>query len=217
VGKVHTQNGELTQLGILSTGRFDSPTWRPEDPTAADFFTLKGTLEQIAANLNLPPSLKRTTSDPRLHPTRQAKLLFNGIEVGIFGQIHPLVAEQSSLPPTTVLAELTLDPLRKSQGGIPTYHPISRNPAARRDIAILVKKEVMFVEIESAIQTAGGPDLERFWLFDVYEGQGVPDGSHSLAIALQFRRMNANLTDEDANALRDHIVTALTALGATLR
>ena len=217
VGRVHTESGEFTQIALLSAGKFDAPGWRPTDPTTADFFTLKGSLETIAAATHLPISYKRSTTDPRFHPTRQAKVMLGQTEVGIMGQIHPTVAEQTNLPATTVMAELTLDGLKSEQFGVPTYHGISRNPASRRDIAILIKKDVPFSEIDQAIVQSGGPDLENHWLFDVYEGQGVPDGSHSLAIALQFRRMNANLNDEESNALRDQIVTALTKLGATLR
>ncbi|MBA4292490.1 phenylalanine--tRNA ligase subunit beta [bacterium] len=217
IGRIHSSEGEFTQIAFLSNGTFEEQSWRPTDQSTADFFTLKGTLEQIAHSVNLPIAFKRHTSDPRFHPTRCAKVILGNQDVGLIGQIHPLVAESSSLPATTVLAELTLDPLKHEVTGIPTYHSISRNPASRRDIAILIKKDVPFAEIEATILTAGGPDLERHWLFDVYEGKGVPDGFHSLAIALQFRRMNANLKDEESNALRDQVVTALTSLGATLR
>jgi phenylalanyl-tRNA synthetase beta chain len=217
VGRVHTETGEFTQIALLSNGKFDAPGWRPSDPTTADFFTLKGSLEAIAAATYLPISYKRSTTDPRFHPTRQAKVILGQTEVGIMGQIHPTVADESNLPPTTVMAEITLDGLKSEQFGVPTYHPISRNPASRRDIAVLIKKDVPFTEIDSAIIQSGGPDLERHWLFDVYEGQGVPEGHHSLAIALQFRRMNANLKDEESNNLRDQIVAALGKLGASLR
>lgn len=217
VGRIHTESGEVTQIALLSNGKFDQPGWRPSDPTTADFFTLKGSLESIAAATYLPISYKRSTTDARFHPTRQAKIILGQTEVGIMGQIHPTIAEEANLPPTTVMAELTLDGLKSEQFGIPTYHPISRNPASRRDIAILIKKDVPFSEINQTITQSGGPELENHWLFDVYEGQGVPDGSHSLAIALQFRRMNANLNDEESNALRDQIIAALSKLGASLR
>ena len=59
--------------------------------------------------------------------------------------------------------------------------------------------------------------LEKQWLFDVYEGKGIPEGSHSLAIALQLRKQGENFTDEEANQVRDAAVQALEALGAKLR
>ncbi|MBL8067914.1 MAG: phenylalanine--tRNA ligase subunit beta [Armatimonadetes bacterium] len=217
IGRVHGTGVESTQLGLMSAGRFDGPGWRPSDSSTADFFTLKGVVESVAQAVSLATQFRRTTTDPRFHPTRQTRVVMAGAELGVMGQIHPLVAEACGLPPGTVLAELTLDPLASVAAGIPDYRPISRNPASRRDIAILIKKDVPYSEISDAVARSGGPDLERFWLFDVYEGQGVPEGLHSLALALQFRRMNANLTDDESNALRDQVVSALQALGATLR
>lgn len=217
IGRVHNDESESTQLGIISSGSFENPTWRDSDPTTADFFTLKGTIEQIAHAIQLPVSYKRSTTDPRFHPTRQARIILGGSEVGIFGQIHPLVAEKTDLSPGAVMAEITLDPLKNEQTGVPTSRAISRNPAARRDIAILIKKEVPYSEIDQAIVKSGGETLENHWLFDVYEGKGVPDGQHSLAIALQFRKLGENFTDEEANDLRDKIVSALESIGASLR
>lgn len=217
IGRTHCEGLEVTQLGLLSSGVFDSPGWFPSDQTTADFFTLKGVVEEIAGAIHAAATFKRTTTDPRFHPTRQARVFFAGAELGVIGQIHPLVAEECGLPAGAVFAELTLDGLKGVETGVPAYQPISRNPASRRDIAFLIKKEIPFAEIAAAVHAAGGGDLERFWLFDVYEGQGVPAGFHSLAMALQFRRMNANLTDDESNGLRDQVVSALQHLGATLR
>ena len=68
-----------------------------------------------------------------------------------------------------------------------------------------------------AVRGSVGDLLERQWLFDIYEGKGIPEGSHSLAIALQLRKQDGTFTDEEANQVRDRIVAALTAAGATLR
>jgi len=99
----------------------------------------------------------------------------------------------------------------------PQLNPISRNPAVSRDIAILIDKSVPFDEIKSAITTAPTDLLEDYWLFDVYEGTGIPEGKHSLGIGLQFRKMGANLTDEEGNQARDAIVAAIVELGGILR
>ena len=95
--------------------------------------------------------------------------------------------------------------------------PVSRNPAVRRDIAILIDKSTPYSSIEAAIAEACGKVLEKQWLFDVYEGQGIPEGKHSLTIAIQLRKFGGNFTDEEANQVRDRAVAALVALGATQR
>jgi phenylalanyl-tRNA synthetase beta chain len=99
----------------------------------------------------------------------------------------------------------------------PKLKPISRNPSVRRDIAVLIDKAVPFEKIDGALETAIGDVLEKRWLFDVYEGKGIPEGKHSLAIALQLRKLGSNFTDEEANQVRAKAVEALSSLGGTLR
>ena len=94
---------------------------------------------------------------------------------------------------------------------------ISRNPAVRRDLAVVVEKTLPFSVLESAIRKGAGDVLEKHWLFDVYEGTGIEPGKHSLGIGLQFRKHGANFTDEEANLVRDAIVAELVSVGATLR
>ena len=93
----------------------------------------------------------------------------------------------------------------------------SRNPAVRRDLAILIDKSVPFANVLDAIERGAGESLERNWLFDVYEGKGIPEGKHSLAVALLLRKMGENFTDEEANQVREQVVVELAGLGATLR
>jgi len=82
---------------------------------------------------------------------------------------------------------------------------------------VVLDQSVPFSDIESAILNSGCSTLESHGVFDVYAGPGIPEGKHSLGIALQFRKMGANLTDEEANQERDLIVKALEALGGQLR
>ncbi len=216
IGRTHGE-AERVQLALLSVGSFEPPTWRPSDSTQADFFTLKGALERILSSAERPIELRRYTQDSRFHPTRQARIYTGEQELGILGQIHPVAAKNAGLNESTVMAELNLEALRSVPAA--TFQPatLSRNPAARRDIAIIIAKEVLYREIDAAIRQAGGEDLERHWLFDAYEGEGVPERHHSLAIGMQFRRKGANLTDDEANKLRDHVIAALERLGARLR
>ncbi|MCE9560118.1 MAG: phenylalanine--tRNA ligase subunit beta, partial [Armatimonadetes bacterium] len=126
-------------------------------------------------------------------------------------------AEELGLPNETFMAELDLL-VFAIQDDI--EHPlvqVSKNPSIRRDIAVVVPKTVSYQSIEKAINEACGDILERQWLFDVYEGKGINPGDHSLAIAMQFRKPGANLTDEDANGFRNQAIEALKALGGQLR
>jgi len=209
-GEALEKYGEASHFAFLITGTPDLPSWNKGGPDA-DFFAAKGVLESLAtaARRRLEFRLPRQ-SDPRFHPTRQADL-----DIGVFGQIHPEVAAAADLPEATFLAEIDLTRWFATDKADPVYTPLSRHPALRRDISVLVPVSLPYADIEQAI-ISHGPDLETHWLFDVYEGKGVPEGHRSLAIALVFRK-EGNFTDEEGNAARDAIVDALTNLGATLR
>jgi phenylalanyl-tRNA synthetase beta chain len=176
----------------------------------ADFYSVKGVIDALCPGLTwgIP-----ATPDPRLHPTRQAEV----VGLGILGVLHPDTAEACGLPADTVVAEFDLEQLAASLMAPIAYRPISRNPAVRRDLAILIDKSVPFADVLGAIERGAGDSLERHWLFDVYEGKGIPEGKHSLAVALLLRKMGENFTDEEANQVREQVVAELARLGATLR
>lgn len=214
------QIDESPELAILSTGAIYPPHWLTPPVSGADFFSLKGVLEELGTTCKVHFHFDRPLNlDPRFHPTRQASVLADrgNLHIGIFGQIHPDIAEELDLPEMTMLAELDLLVLYAERDETLQLREISRNPAVRRDIAIAVDKAIPYRRIEDAIIEACGPLLERHWLFDVYEGEGIPSGTHSLAIAMQLRKMGENLTDEEANQVRDRAVAALEGLGAKLR
>jgi phenylalanyl-tRNA synthetase beta chain len=199
---------ERRTLALYSQGNL-YPSNLANDPSPkSDFFSLKGVVESIGGGLEFKQS-----SDPRLHPTRQAAVG----DLGVMGLIHPDAAAAAGLPDDAVLAELDLEAIAELSSGVVHFKPISRNPSVRRDIAVVVDKAVAFGALEKAAADAAGDVLEKLWLFDIYEGKGIPEGKHSLAIALQLRKMGANFTDEEANQVRGQVVAALEALGAIWR
>lgn len=204
------------RLGMLSVGRVNPQDVPSPSAENADFWTIKGALSAALEAVGVEATFEPDDSDPRFHPTRVATVRTGGARLGFVGQIHPTVAEQCGLSEQMVMAALNLDllePAAKRFG----YKAISRNPAVRRDLAFLISKSVAFSRIEGALSAACGEVLEKQWLFDVYEGQGVPAGSHSLAVAIQLRKIGGNFTDEEANQVRERAVQALESLGATMR
>lgn len=222
IGKVFTrgeiQFDESPELAIMSTGRLDPVHWRDGGTAEADFYELKGVFEQmgeiVRTELHVEPVV---IPDARFHPTRQAALLTtDDVLVGGFGLIHPDVAEAVGLPANTLMAEMDLLAFYRGDHDHLHLRTISRHPAVRRDIAFQIAKDVPWSRVEATIRQAAGEVLERLWLFDVYEGKGLAEGTHSLAVAMQLRKA-ANFTDEEANQVRDAVVAALAALGAKAR
>lgn len=223
IGRVFGKGGdrymELYHLGLIAQGSAEQSDWKVKQTNSHDFFTVKGVLEEVfeIGGISASFTCAGNAADRRLHPTKQTRIIGESGLLGIMGQIHPDIARQVGLPDDTVLAELHLEPMYKCGQSAPKLKAISRNPAVRRDIAVLIDKSVAFERIERAIATALGEVLEKSWLFDVYQGKGIPEGKHSLAIALQLRKLGENFTDEEANLEREKAVQALVALGGTLR
>jgi len=214
------QIDESVEIGILTTGQIGEPHWSGSKPEEASFWSLKGMVEELAEALGDSIVFDAPWDpDRRFHPTRQAGVLLDHGRswAGSIGQIHPDLADKLGLPRETFLAELDLFVFAIHDNADLPLRPVSRNPATRRDIAFVIPKEVAWSQIEGTIRAAAGEDLERMWLFDVYSGTGIPEDSHSLAVAMQLRRMGENLTDEIANGIRDQVVAAVESLGAKLR
>jgi phenylalanyl-tRNA synthetase beta chain len=210
---------ERRSFALISTGELIPSDRKGESVPTAGFFSLKGEIDAILRQSGRHTRVEVCANpDKRLHPTRQAALVgADGRSVGFIGQIHPDVADAARLPIETVFAEIWLDVLLPEPAESPHLREVSRNPAVRRDIALLIDKSVPFRSIDSAIVSSGGEVLERHWLFDVFEGAGIPEGKHSVGIALQLRKFGENFTDEEANQVRERVVAALASLGGATR
>ncbi len=221
IGRVHGsidgKTVEGQRVAVLSTGKLGSPHWTYDDQSEGDFYSIKGIVESICNLLFGECEFENSNQDSRLHPTRQASIYITGKSVGVFGQIHPTLAEEAGLPNKTFLATIDLEAGYSEGHRNIKLRPISRNPAVRRDVSLLIETKVPFTTIEESVQKAGGAVLEKFWLADVYTGKGIEPGFHSLTIALQLRKLGENFTDEEANAIRDSVVAALESLGGKQR
>jgi phenylalanyl-tRNA synthetase beta chain len=210
---------EPRRLAVLLTGPREPLHWAGSDREPMDFFDLKGVVEALVEGLHLPDVAYVPTEHPSFHPGRVAQLTVDGEPMGVFGELHPLVVENFDMPPRPVLAaDLDLEALLAKVPETYRVTPLSRYPAVRQDIAVVVDEEVPAAEVQRVIEQAGGKLLRRVQLFDVYRGEQIGAGKKSLAYALTFQADDRTLTDHDANRLRDKIVRRLEAtLGATLR
>ncbi len=216
-GSVYGKVVEGQRIAVLSTGKLSYPHWTNDDQSEADFYSMKGIVEFICTILGGKHEFDTSELDSRLHPTKQASIIMNGQSIGVFGQIHPTLAEEIGLPHATFLAAIDLEAGFSAVQRDLKLRPISRNPAVRRDIAILIATRIPYAEIEKSVQKAAGEVLEKCWLSDVYTGRGIDLGFHSLTIALQLRKLGENFTDEEANSVRDSVVAALVTLGGKQR
>ena len=180
------------------------------------FYDGKGVVEALLGHLGLG-SRFQMRDDPFLHPGKAASIMVNDSEVGVLGEVHPLVQEAFDIDEGSVaFFELDLEKLQESILERPPLKPLSRYPSSIRDIAILVDKGVSSAQVQSVVE--GQPLVEQVVLFDVYEGEGIPTGKSSLAYRLYFQSPDRTLSSEEVNLAVGKAVKSLEKeLGASLR
>lgn len=210
---------EPTMLGLALSGKREERSWMQAEAGEVDFFDLKGIVEALLERLGVSGARYEAAEQPTFHPGRQAALYVGEERVGVFGEVHPVVREQFELPAQRVcLGEFRLEPLLRA-AGTRRYEPLSRFPAVRQDIAVVVEETVPAAQVAAVIQKAAGALLRDVALFDVYRGAPLPEGKVSLAYRLTFQSPDRVLVEEEVNRLREKkIVPALEReLGAAIR
>lgn len=184
-----------------------------------DFFSIKGTVETILTNVGFDGyEVEPETKNLTFHPGRCAKLVYNNICIGTFGELHPDVLENYDLNQRVYVAEIDIDLVFENLNNSKVYNPLPKYPATTRDIALLVKDEVFVKQIEDIIKANGSDILESYQLFDVYKGAQIEEGHKSIAYSITYRSKDKTLTDEDVAKVHDKIVSELSEkLNANLR
>ena len=184
-----------------------------------DFFTMKGVIEEFLykAGMKLKPEYDPESGKPFLHPGRQANVVYDGTVIGYLGEVHPTVAANYAIKERVYVAVLDMPEIVSRASFDHKYEGIAKFPAATRDISMVVPKKVLAGDIEKIFDEKGGQFLEKYDLFDIYEGAQIKPGYKSIAYSLSFRAKDRNLEDADITGAMDRIVNALERVGAELR
>jgi phenylalanyl-tRNA synthetase beta chain len=183
------------------------------------FFTLKGELEAVFQGLRIKKASYAAVNDnPSYHPGRCAKVTIDGVDVGVMGQVHPLVAKNYGIDVEVYCAEIDFSKLFGLRLPDVTYTPLPKYPTVSRDLSVICDEAVTVAQAEDVITGAAGKLLRGVKLFDIYRGTGVPEGKKSMAFSLALRADDRTLTDADSEAVISKVLTALSEkLGAILR
>ena len=183
------------------------------------FFTLKGELEAIFAGLRVKKASYAAVKDnPSYHPGRCARVTIDGIDVGVLGQVHPLVAKNYGIDADVYCAEINFTKLLACLLPDATYTPLPKYPSVSRDLSLICDEAVTVAQAEDTITAAAGRLLRGVKLFDIYRGVGVPEGKKSMAFSLELRADDRTLTDTDSEAVVTRVLAALKEkLDAVLR
>ncbi|MDP5037251.1 MAG: phenylalanine--tRNA ligase subunit beta [Alishewanella sp.] len=212
------ENGvrQVPVIGGVVVGSYANEHWTiAERP--ADFYDVKGDVEALLALLSASARVHFAAAEhSALHPGQTAAVYVDGEVVGYLGALHPEAERKLGIKGKAFLFELEVAALGLRQ--IVQAQDLSKYPANRRDLAVVVRSDVHFADIVASIKKVGVNQLVDLKLFDVYTGQGVAEGFKSLAIALTLQDKARTLEDKAIQEVINQVVSVLkNDFDATLR
>jgi len=215
---------EQQRLVIVLTGPRTLKGWQPADISPMDLYDMKGLITAMFDCLRVTGiHYEPWAHHPIFHPGKCARMLVDGQQIGILGEIHPLVRENYDLPVTQaqmplLAAEIDLDallpliPIQHDTHSVPEYPPVLE------DLAVVVNDDLPAEKTAELIRAAGGKIVANVRLFDVYRGEQIGAGKKSLAYSITYQAPDKTLTDKDVAGIRSRILRRLEQeLGAKLR
>ena len=205
------ENGLRQEMMIagVAAGQRNDLHWDCTE-TPVDFFDVKGDVEAILAAVGVQGATDFIAAEhSALHPGQNAEITLNGEVIGWIGAIHPQFEKPLGLNGRTFAFELFVD--KVTTRVLPDAQPISKYPANRRDIAIIVDEAINLGDIHRYVEKIGVNQLVDLSLFDVYRGKGIEPGMKSLALSLTLQDQNKTLEEAEIQQAVDTVVAGLSA------
>ena len=208
--KKDEQYGENLKLCALMTGeRYLSVK------SKQDFYDIKGVAEELLDYIGYGGRYSFVVKDElpqEFHPYQTAQISVNNDIVGIIGKLHPNCTKDN-----VYVLEINLDKLLEKKTGKMKYKEISKFPSVKKDLAVVIDKDITSEEIAKQIKKLAGNLLLGSKIFDVYTGENIEESKKSIAYSLEFGAADRTLTDDEINAILEKIITGLEKQGAIIR
>ena len=194
---------EDTKVAVLIKGNYLNSSWKNLD-SKCDFYYLKGILENLLDYLGyknryqVKPELVKD-----LHPGISAKVYLDREEIGIMGRINPTINSDE-----IYVLELSITKLNKTVKAL-KYKAASKYPSITKDMAFILDKDVLNGDIVDTIRANGGRYLTNIEVFDLYEGDKIPEGKKSIAYSLTFNSTDSTLNDEEITAIFNKVIDSV--------
>ena len=198
---------QIPYFAALASGNVVSEQWGTKQ-VKLDFFTVKSDIEAIFRLTGQLEALQFLPTDhPALCPGQSSMILHNGNKVGYFGALRSDLLEKLDLLGPLYLYELLLELITKVR--TVCFKPFSKYPKVRRDISFWIKKQFLADDIVKCVKQAAGNDLIACYFFDSYQGKGLTEVTHSLALALFWQHPARTLCDAEIEASLAKVLVAL--------
>ncbi|MGL5541013.1 MAG: phenylalanine--tRNA ligase subunit beta [Erysipelotrichaceae bacterium] len=220
ISNVYAQHYFEERLAVVLQGVLSENRWQ-KVAIKADFYVMKGIVEQVLANLGFEGtrvSIKENTVDTTMfHPYRSACIYLGKELLGIFGEIHPLMAKTKGVS-SVVMLELITSVLYATKTSKIKYTPMSRFQAIKRDLALVVDLEVSAQAIIDAVRRSDKNYIQNIEIFDVYVGEHVEAGKKSIALSITLQAKDKTLVDAEIQEVIAKVMQNLEKqVGAVLR
>ena len=190
---------EESKIAFLMKGNYVVNPWKGSIPV--DFYLMKGFVEDILTYFGFQNRYSFEVSNiPDMHPGKSCQILLDRKPIGILGQVHPNTCKDE-----VYVCEISLQALMQKVKPL-KFKEASKYPTIEKDVAFVISKDVTSAEIEATIKKAGGRLLRSTEVFDVYEGEHVPEGMKSIAYNLLFMADDRTLTDDEVMKVFNQII-----------
>ena len=209
--KKDEQYGENLKLCALMTGE----RYLSVKSKQVDFYDIKGVVEELLDYLGYGGRYSFVVKDElpqEFHPYQTAQISVNNDIVGIIGKLHPNCTKDN-----VYVLEINLDKLLEKKTGKMKYKEISKFPSVKKDLAVVIDKDITSEEIAKQIKKLAGNLLLGSKIFDVYTGENIEESKKSIAYSLEFGATDRTLTDDEINAILEKIIAGLEKQGAIIR
>jgi len=213
-----TEEGHVERLSLagIAWGGAWPEQWGAPGRTL-DFYDVKADVVALLSLARPASELQFVADAPAcLHPGRSAGIDAGGERLGWIGELHPEISSELEIKNPPILFEIDYDLSFISE--VPVFKEISKFPAIRRDLAIVVADEISLAQIRESVSVSAGSALKELRVFDVYRGKGIEPGRKSVALGLILQETSRTLTDAEADAVVAAVVARLkTDQDATIR
>lgn len=211
ISSVYAKGIEEEHLAIVLCDTLQKSQWQ-NIAIPSDFYTLKGIIKTMLAQFGFEGTrvvVKPNTRDVKhFHPNKSACIYIGKELLGIFGDIHPMMAKRYDVS-SLVMAELNIEVLLKNRASKVKFAPISKYPSVTRDLALVVKNEIAVADIIDTIRKSGKRIVTDVEVFDVYTGEHVAEGSKSIALRVTFQSDDKTLTDKEISEVHEKLLCTL--------
>jgi phenylalanyl-tRNA synthetase beta chain len=202
---------EQAVIAGIATGPAFPEQWGSK-ARPVDFFDVKGDIEALLALGGQHQFLFRPAHHPALHPGQAAEIVHSGSTdrpIGLLGVLHPQIQAKSGLEKSAIIFELRISALQAAF--IPEFREISRYPAIRRDLALVLAEAISAQDVLDNVRKTAGALLVNLELFDEYRGEGIDSGRKSLALGLTLQDTSRTLNERDVETVVGRVVAGLKA------